>query len=132
MAGTSIEDKYSSWELELQQSVSFQKIALFLLIIFATVLRIYFGYDLPLSGDEVGVGVLQATGQAIAYRDYVNATPAGVFSINEIKKYIDHSENYGVKDVLLSLRYAGMHPPFYYVVLHYVIKFLNNNTITLR
>ena len=43
------------------------KILLFLLIGFAAISRIYFSYDLPLSGDEVGVGVLQATGQAINY-----------------------------------------------------------------
>ncbi len=130
MAGTSIETDL--WELELQRSISIQKTALFVLIILAAVLRIYFGHDLPLSGDEVGVGVLQATGQAIAYRNYADAIPERVFSIDEIKNYIDYSENYGVKDVLLSLRHAGMHPPFYYIVLHYVIKFLNNNTITLR
>jgi uncharacterized membrane protein len=35
-------------------------------------------------------------------------------------------------DVFVSLRYRGMHPPFYYLLLRYTIRFFNNNLITLR
>ncbi len=107
-----------------------QKILLYLLLVYTAISRIYFAYDLPLSGDEVGVGVLQATGQAINYAD---TTFSQVVSIDEIKKYIDYSEDYGIEDTLLSLRdRVAMHPPFYYVVLHYVIKYFGNDILVLR
>lgn len=102
---------------------------LIILLAFAVVSRGYFAYNLPLSGDEVGVGVLQSTGQALSYN---KSLPAGNVPISEIKKYVDYSVDKGVQDVFCSLRYAGMHPPFYYLLLHYTIKFLNNSVITLR
>jgi len=102
---------------------------LFLLLAFAVVSRGYFAHNLPLSGDEVGVGVLQATGQALSYEE---SLPAGNVPISKIKKYIDYSADKGVQDVFHSLRYWGMHPPFYYLLLRYTIQFFNNRVTTLR
>ena len=102
---------------------------LILILTFTIVSRIDFAYNLPLSGDEVGVGVLQATGQALYYQ---KSRPIGNVPISEIKKYVDYSADKSVKDVFASLRYTGMHPPFYYLLLHYTIRFFNNDVITLR
>jgi len=111
-----------------------KKILLFLLIGFTAITRIYFCYDLPFSGDEVGVGILQATGQAVSYNKTFDKTNVGkIVSIDEIKRYIDYSDEYSVRDVLLSLRERfSMHPPFYYVVLHYTIKSFGNDVLVLR
>ena len=102
---------------------------LVLLLTFATVSRGCFARNLPLSGDEVGVGVLQATGQALNFEE---SLPAGNVPISEIKKYVDYSADNGPQDVIRSLQYAGMHPPFYYLLLHYLIQFISNSVTTLR
>ena len=102
---------------------------LILIVTYAIVSRVYFAYNLPLSGDEVGVGVLQATGQAVNFQ---KSLPTENVPISEIKKYVEYSADKSVRDVLASLRYRGMHPPFYYLLLHYTIRFFNNDVITLR
>lgn len=113
----------------MRYQTNYHKFLLFFLVIVAAVVRIYFGFNLPFSGDELGVGVLQATGQASTYYESV---PKKNVSIDEIKKYIIYSSDYGIKSVLISLRDAGMHPPFYYLLLHYIIKYLGNAVIVLR
>lgn len=102
---------------------------LILLLVFAAVSRGCFALNLPLSGDEVGVGVLQATGQSLLFEE---SLPVGNVPISEIKKYVNYSTDHGVQDVVHSLQFAGMHPPFYYLLLHYIIQFLDNSVITLR
>lgn len=104
-------------------------VVLILLLAFAAISRGCFANNLPLSGDEVGVGVLQATGQALSYQQFL---PSGSIPIAEIEKYVDYSPDHGVRDVVRSLQYAGMHPPFYYLLLHYTVRFLSNSTMTLR
>ncbi len=102
---------------------------LIVILTFTIVSRVDFAYNLPLSGDEVGVGVLQATGQTLCYQ---KSLPVGNVPISEIKKYTEYSADKSVMDVLASLRYLGMHPPFYYLLLHYTIRFFNNDLIILR
>lgn len=99
------------------------------IVIVAGILRIFYAIDIPLSGDEVGVGVLQATGQAATYG---NRLPKEIVPVKQIEKFVTYSKDFSVKDVLRSLRYAGMHPPFYYLMLHYVLKYIGNDTFTLR
>lgn len=102
---------------------------LILILIFTIVSRLDFAYNLPLSGDEVGVGVLQATGQSMNFQ---KSLPKENVPISEIKKYVEYSTDKSVMDVFVSLRYRGMHPPFYYLLLRYTIRFFNNDVITLR
>ncbi|RJP46729.1 MAG: hypothetical protein C4548_02160 [Desulfobacteraceae bacterium] len=109
---------------------SISKKSLFILLIllfFSIGLRGYFASKLPLSGDEVGVGVLQSTGHALSYHVPSTNTP-----VSELKKFIDYSPDKGIGDILSSLRHGGMHPPFYYILLNTVIKYLNNDAMTLR
>jgi uncharacterized membrane protein len=98
-------------------------------VTFTIISRVDFAYNLPLSGDEVGVGVLQATGQALHFQKLL---PTENVPISEIKKYVEYSSDKSVMDVFASLRYRGMHPPFYYLLLHYTIRFMNNDVMTLR
>jgi hypothetical protein len=58
---------------------------LLLMLAFVIISRVYFAYNLLLSGDEVGVGVLQATGQAISYP---GSLPTGNVPISEIKNIL--------------------------------------------
>lgn len=104
-------------------------VLLIFIICLAAALRITMGHNLLLSGDEVGVGVLQATGQAVDFRIQ---SFKSILPVDEIRKYISHSEDHGVMDVFDSLRYTGMHPPFYYLMLHFVIKCTGNDAFLLR
>jgi hypothetical protein len=101
-------------------------------IVVAAFLWCVFAFGLPLDGDEVGVGVLQATGQAYTYPNQFWPASGGIIPIADIKKCINYSPEYSVKDVLVSLRYSGMHPPFYYLLLHYFIQFFSNDSFVLR
>lgn len=97
-------------------------------IIIAATLRILYAMDIPLSGDE-GVAVLQASGQAVVFKDQLHEEVA---STGQIKEFINYSKSFSIKDVFASLRYAGMHPPSYYMFLHYVLKYMGNGAFLLR
>jgi len=99
-----------------------------LIVVLAAILRIAFARGIPLSGDEV-VSVLQATGQAATYQS--NHWPDNV-PLSELKNLISYSEDYSVRDIFVSLRDAGMHPPFYYIVLRYLLKYIGNDAFLLR
>ena len=90
------------------------KLIILVIVVTAGILRIVYAIDIPLSGDEVGVGVLQASGQA---GTYIQQLPKEFVPIREILKFVRYSEDFGVKDVFSSLRFHGMHPPFYYLIL---------------
>ena len=98
------------------------------IVVLAAILRIAFAMGIPLSGDEV-VSVLQATGQAATYQN--NHWPDNV-PLSELKDLISYSEDYSVRDIFISLRDAGMHPPFYYIVLRYLLKYIGNDAFILR
>jgi uncharacterized membrane protein len=105
------------------------KRTLFTALIVAAVLRIWYAWGLPLSGDEVGVGVLQATGQAATYGDRM---PSGITSLQYLRGFIAYNPQFSVGDVLHSLRVSGMHPPLYYFALHYLIRACGSDLATLR
>lgn len=102
--------------------------AIVTIIVFGGLLRIFYAVDFPLSGDETG-GLLQASGQAVGYEDRLGEEN---IPISEIKKFISYSKDFSARDVLGSLRHRGMHPPFYYLGLHYVLKYIGNDAFTLR
>ena len=103
-------------------------ILVILFVVLAAILRITFALDIPLSGDEA-LGILQATGQAATYQN--THWPDNV-PLSELKNLISYSEDYSVRDVFVSLRDAGMHPPFYYIVLRYLLKYVGNDIFLLR
>ncbi|MCK5174427.1 MAG: glycosyltransferase family 39 protein [Planctomycetes bacterium] len=99
------------------------------ILIVAGMLRVFYAADLPLVGDEVGVGLLQASGQAVGYKNRLGLEAA---PLAEITDFVSYSPQFGPLDVLKSLRHAGMHPPAYYLVLHYVLKYVGNDAFILR
>lgn len=98
------------------------------LFITGTLLRVIYARDIPLSGDET-VSILQASGQAVVIKQSNFSDP---ISLTQLKQLIDYSNYHSFKDVLDSLTYAGMHPPFYYLSLHTIMRFFGNSTLTLR
>lgn len=98
------------------------------IVIVAAILRIFYAMDVPLSGDEA-LGLLKASGQAVGYEDRLGEENV---PISEIKKFVSYSKGFSVRDVLGSLRHRGMHPPFYYLGLHYVLKYIGGGGFTLR
>jgi uncharacterized membrane protein len=100
------------------------------ILIIGASLRLWYAVDLPLNGDEVGVGVLQASGQARTYGDRL--TIGVITPLKEIKGFLEYDPAFSPEDVLDSLRFAGMHPPFYYLVLHYTLRFFGNDALKLR
>lgn len=102
-----------------------------LLVLFlaaAAALRLYYARDIPLLGDEV-VSLLQATGQGLEYNERI---PQGVFDLQQVQALMQYNPDRSAADVTASLRYGGMHPPGYYVLLHYVMRFAGNEALTLR
>ena len=129
-----VKQHFPGYQIESKRMTTFNiskkgSLILIFMLAFAVFSRGFFAYSIPFSGDEVGVGVLQATGQALSYE---KSLPSGNVPISEIRKYIEYSADKGVRDVISSLRHAGMHPPFYYLLLHHTIQFLNNSVMTLR
>jgi len=105
------------------------RIIFIIILLIGALLRILYSLDLPLDGEEVGVATLQATGQA---KQYSQKLPDVITPIDSIRNFIRYSPDHSAIDVFQSLRYAGMHPPFYYLLLHYIIKFFGNSAIILR
>jgi uncharacterized membrane protein len=55
-----------------------------------------------------------------------------IIPIEKVKTLIKYEKDLPVSSVFESLRYAGMHPPLYYVMLHYVLRYLGNEALTVR
>lgn len=101
------------------------------ILVVAAALRLLCAAGLPLSGDEAGVTLLQSSGQAVGYSDRLPGE-GQIVHVAEITKLIDYSERHSTADVISSLRYAGMHPPFYYLGLHLLLRYLGNDAFALR
>lgn len=82
-----------------------------------------------LNGDEAGVVLLQASGQADRYQQ---GLPQEVITLEFLKKYITYSPDYGPHEIVSSLRYAGMHPPLYHILLNTITRFAGTSVLVLR
>jgi len=91
-------------------------------------LRILYCWNLPLSGDE-SVSLLQAAGKAL---DYPRRIPHSPTPVRQIQSLMEYSPDRGLSDVLKSMEQTGMHPPFYYLLLHSLIKYAGNDVLLLR
>ena len=100
-----------------------------LLVIIAITFRFAMTVDCPLNGDEVGVGVLQAAGNAAYYQDNI---PQDIVDISFFQNLLKDTPGNRVADVIISLRDRGMHPPLYYICLHYIYKMFGNSVFVLR
>lgn len=101
---------------------------LFGIIILALILRISYAINEPLCGDE-SISLLQSAGRAWGYEKFKPEKPT---QIENFQNLIAYSKDYGPSDVVNSMKYAGMHPPLYYLLLHYAMRFLGNDAFTLR
>ncbi|MFH1360987.1 MAG: glycosyltransferase family 39 protein [Candidatus Omnitrophota bacterium] len=92
-------------------------------------LRIFLGYNLTLNADEAGVTLLQASGQAVQYEK----NPIRLIApLEKFKAYINYSDRFGLQDVIDSLQQTGLHPPFYYLFLHLILKLFGSHILILR
>jgi len=98
------------------------------IIVLGAALRLAFIWDLPLNGEDM-VSVLQATGHAA---DYPGHSLDGVTPMQQVRCLIDDDPRRSPIDVLRSMRFAGMHPPFYYLLLHYFIRFAGSAALPLK
>lgn len=106
------------------------RIVFFLLItVFIVLTRYHYGRNVPLSGDECGVAMLQAAGKWNAY----NAFPTyQQIEGMEINRYIDYSPDAGLSDVLLTMRNDKLHAPAFYLLLHGQMKLFGNSLTAVR
>lgn len=111
------------------ESLPGPKLLLIGCLVAGALLRFWYADGLPLNGDEVGVGVLQASGQAIIYADRVGRR---ILSLSEVRNFIEYNPDFSPKEVIHSLRFAGMHPPLYYLIVHYMLRFVGNDVLVLR
>ena len=105
---------------------------LILIVCLLLVFTVRFNYAkyLPLSGDEVGVGVLQSVGKWSLYK---NTLPCNEkVDVFTIKKYLEYSNEYSSNDVLSTMRSDRLHPPLYFILLHFVIKYFGTTVAVLR
>ncbi|MEJ5260482.1 MAG: glycosyltransferase family 39 protein [Anaerohalosphaeraceae bacterium] len=92
------------------------------------ILRILYCWNLPLSGDE-SVSLLQAAGKALDYPSRIPHTPTPV---RQLQSLMEYSPDRGLSDVLKSMEQTGMHPPFYYLLLHFFLKYVGNDVLLFR
>ena len=93
-------------------------------------IRLLYGADIPLSGDEVGVSVLQSVGQWDSYDNSLVCNQP--IAVDEIKKFISYSNTFSLRDVITSIRKFKLFPPLYFSILHLNIWLFGNSTIALR
>lgn len=98
------------------------------IVALAFLLRMIYCWNLPVSGDE-SVSLLQAAGKAADYHNHIPTEPT---SIQELKNLIEYEPGYGPSDVWESMANHGMHPPFYYWILHFAMRFFGNDPRVLR
>ena len=97
-------------------------------ILFTT--RVFYGEDTILSGDEIGVGVVQAVGK---WDLYAKTLPVNeVVELNKLREYYTYSADYTIGDVLTIMRNDRLHPPLYFTILHFVIAVFGTQTFILK
>jgi uncharacterized membrane protein len=92
--------------------------------------RLYYGHDILLSGDEVGVGVVQAAGKWDLLRDSLQVNQ--VVPMEQLRSYVTYSPEYSGGDVLTIMWKDKLHPPLYFFMLHYILALFGNSAIALR
>ncbi len=103
---------------------------IFLIIAIAAIVRFEYGRQLLLSGDEVGVGVLQSLGQWSAAKDSLPVNQ--VVEIDHLKKYLDFSPDASISTIIGTMRADRFHPPLYFILLHQVIRWFGSSLEVLR
>ncbi len=101
-------------------------IAIFFLLLMG--IQIGSASRIPLSGDEVGVGMLQAAGRAFEHQ----LAEEDFFSLQQLEERINATADYGLSDVFQSLKKSGMHPPLYYILIHGWMHVFHTEVLPLR
>jgi len=98
------------------------------ILFFTFILQIVYCWNLPLSGDE-SVSLLQAAGKAAEYPRHIPHLPT---PIRQIRSLMEYTPGYGISKVLESMVKEGMHPPFYYLFLHLLLRTGIDNPLFFR
>ena len=93
------------------------------------VLRLWYAMGYPLNGDEAGVTLLQASGQANTYDIRL---PSKIAPLETFQQFIQSSGHFGLNDVTQSLKNAGLHPPLYYFIVYWILLLFGNQSFTLQ
>jgi uncharacterized membrane protein len=104
------------------------KLYLAMIACVAVLLRVAYSSDLPLNGDEC-VSLLLANGHAL---DVTELLPEGNEPRARILEFLERSRDWSPWDIVLYLHNYGMHPPFYFLLLHYVTALVGNGAFALR
>src|SRR3989338_1737710 len=100
-----------------------------LLMIVGFTLRLWYTMGYPLNGDEAGVTLLQASGQANTYDIRL---PSKIAPLETFQQFIQSSGHFGLNDVTQSLKNAGLHPPLYYFIVYWILLLFGNQSFTLQ
>lgn len=92
--------------------------------------RLYYGHDILLSGDEVGVGVVQAAGKWDLLRDSLQV--GQVVPMEQLRSYVTYSPDFSTGDVVGIMWKDKLHPPLYFILLHYILAIFGNTPLVLR
>lgn len=101
------------------------------ILLLGVFLRVYLSYDIPASGDET-VSVLQASGKACSYNQFCQQSSDTPILAADILWFLEYSDDCELATVAESMEKAGMHPPLYYFFIHYILKYLGNDTFVIR
>jgi len=102
---------------------------LVLILIVVTAVQCFHARTVPLSGDEVGVGVMQATGKSVGY-DQITLAP--VIALPVLKERLTVTPDHGIASTFVSLEQWGMQPPLYLLVMRGWIRLFGSGTLTMR
>ncbi len=101
-----------------------------LVLVTIFLVRFFYGYNIPLSGDEAGVGLLQATGNWSAYQEGLPVYE--VTTLDQIRAYLTSNPGSTASEVIRTMRDDQLHPPLYFVMLHFVVDWFGNSASLLR
>lgn len=109
---------------------SYLLLFLMLCLLLVFFFRFHYGRNLQLSGDEVGVGVLQSVGKWSMFK---NTLPLNEKTdIQAIRQFITPSEEMSALEVISTMRSDRLHPPLYFILLHFVIEQFGTSVAVLR
>ena len=103
---------------------------MFIILVFALISRLQYGKDNLLSGDEIGVSVVQAVGKWDAYATSLPVNKPVDF--DQLRDFYTYSGDHPIGDVLTIMRNDRLHPPLYFAILHFALALFGTNIFIIR
>lgn len=99
-------------------------------LVMLLIMRMIYGHNIIPSGDEISIGVVQAVGKW----EFMKQTfpTDSIVEMSSYRKYFNPSHEYGGKEVLSIMWRDQLHPPLYFILLHFYIKLFGNSIFLLR